>query len=1142
VVLCILACVAIGLGAALFFGPAGILAEPAVRLWGGGFTPSLKLGGVEGSLYSGLTLRGVEIASGDKKLLAVDGLDLQPTWQDGPWLSRVDLHGLSADVDDLSALASLFGGGEEKQSSFTMKPIDISLRDIRIKSREFFMTLNDAALTRDGKFALSVNVNGLPISVDGVVSPDGSVSLDAVIGSGRASMHGDVRSSFDGTISSVKVKELLMAVPNLNVDAYGEVEGYFRARGGTGSGELKLVGGVGKIPVNVDIPWSLRSEMLTVSDGRVASPFASAMIKASFDLSEAPTADRAFVRGEVRDASFGAMADAFPSLMPKVSGDKGMLDFWVSADATAGMAGAAKIAGKVFLRVPEMALNGSELLRGLRVIALFSPNSASKMPLVSGDISAQSASFGGYRLDGILASFRYDGAAAALGSLTAKFNDADLEASGSFSPSDMAIELDGTLSKLDPATIPALAGTVEGLLDAQVFVRGTPSDPKVSLVIAGEDTAVAGVPLRNPQIVCNYAYGKASVPDTTIALPGGFVSFGGEAVLKGEPRLNFEGTLSVDLDTLGDYLSDESDLSGAVDGRFRVQGPAAAAALAAHVHAPSVAAGGFAARDVFVDLSGTTENVNVRRVEAKIEGGTLSGGGGMTFGRRGRIKVAMKTRGINIRSLLSNMGIDGGVGGTLDGSLYLQGTPRRPELALSVTSPLSVKETLVDSLNVTASSPGRGRIDFAASAKLGDMKLALTGHTQTSRQAMTYAAETDMLDVDRLISARAPSMKGQFSGSVKAEVFGRVPREPRPRRAPRAGSDERRMRRRVRTVAVATEPVPQDRLDLLVNALPSGDAAIHVIVTAPVLSAYGASLENVALPIVVSGDRATVDGGTGTLFGGTLSLNAAVSMPDTAWKADAKLRDLDLAKASAPFLGGIEVTGSADADVNMKGNYGALMMTFASGTFKSSSGYLHKVAALSSLVPKGQVPFSEARGSFFWDGSELWLNPGTQVTAPKGGPLYKYLSVQGPMGLAGKNKLGLDFAGNFDVEVLSKLLNAVKGLFQLVTGTLSEGSGFARAAVSRLIGLEDHDFEDVSFQLRGGWSDLQLLNLKIDKPLADFLPAKLLTVEDEQEKKESDKKIQFNLKIPVGFGSTDDDAKDQFKRQFLDNLLNQVAF
>ena len=113
-----------------------------------------------------------------------------------------------------------------------------------------------------------------------------------------------------------------------------------------------------------------------------------------------------------------------------------------------------------------------------------------------------------------------------------------------------------------------------------------------------------------------------------------------------------------------------------------------------------------------------------------------------------------------------------------------------------------------------------------------------------------------------------------------------------------------------------------------------------------------------------------------------------------------------------------------------------------------------------------------------------------------------------------------------------------------MTGTLTGGGDFGgqilRSALGRMIGLQNRDFQDVTFQLKGSWKELQLLNLKIDKSLETYLPLKKMNAEEENEEKE--RKIQFHLRIPVGPGGEGDDEnpEDQVKRQFLDNLLNQV--
>ena len=67
---------------------------------------------------------------------------------------------------------------------------------------------------------------------------------------------------------------------------------------------------------------------------------------------------------------------------------------------------------------------------------------------------------------------------------------------------------------------------------------------------------------------------------------------------------------------------------------------------------------------------------------------------------------------VSLLPLLNQFGIDGVVGGYLDGSLLLQGTPLSPELTVKVTSPLTIRETLVDRLTVTVISPVKGKLEM----------------------------------------------------------------------------------------------------------------------------------------------------------------------------------------------------------------------------------------------------------------------------------------------------------------------------------------------------------------------------------------------------------------------------------------------
>ena len=68
---------------------------------------------------------------------------------------------------------------------------------------------------------------------------------------------------------------------------------------------------------------------------------------------------------------------------------------------------------------------------------------------------------------------------------------------------------------------------------------------------------------------------------------------------------------------------------------------------------------------------------------------------------------------------------------------------------------------------------------------------------------------------------------------------------------------------------------------------------------------------------------------------------------------------------------------------------------------------------------------------------------------------------------------------------------------------------------------------------------MQFLDLKVTKPIEDFLPINLLNKNEETQR--SEQKFKLQLKIPVGPGNhdpEDDSPADQIKQQLIDNLFD----
>jgi hypothetical protein len=736
---------------------------------------------------------------------------------------------------------------------------------------------------------------------------------------------------------------------------------------------------------------------------------------------------------------------------------------------------------------------------------------------------------GGVRLDDLAAVARYDGRSVVLDGLRGKIGRAPLDLSGVVDLKTGALRFDGALKGLSPASVPALAESVTGACDVVLSAQGTTRSPQVTVAISGEENRVADVPIRGLRLSGTWANDRVSIPETALRLPGGSVSFRGSVDLpKGaEPILDISGSLT-GLD-LGKTLSSlGTPITGSVGGTLKVSGPVSDAALEALVTSDRIGGTSMDIRDLHLDFAGTTRNVEIREVRVRVNGGSVEGRGKMSFERRGGMAVEMKVRGIEVRSLLSQFGVDAGMGGYLDGTLSLVGTPWRPELKLKVTSPLTIKETLVDNLAVTVSSPERGRLDFGADGQMGDLLLNVRGRLVRDREGggWTYSAEGGPLDLDRLATAKMPSMKGKYAGSVKVSASGRLNggrgRGSGEGRAQGRGSERRG---------------PQNR-----ELQDQGPQPVDIAITLPSFSTAGITMRDVSLPLCLLGDQVTLRDGTARLFDGAVSLSADVNLPDQQWRASVKIEGLDLGQAAEPFMSQGAIAGSADVSVSANGDYGTLMMVFARGDFKSGSGYIHEFSALDAVTKDGRLPFEEIRGSFFWDGKDLWLNPGSQATAPPGAPLYRYFALNGSLGIPGTG-LGLMCQGRFDVQALNTVLGALKSAFQYMTGTLSGGGSLGgsllRGVAAKVVGYTEHDFQDVTFQLKGSWQALQLLNLKISKSLEGYLPLSGMNDNPAPEGKDAERKFQINLRIPTGPGSTEDgeDTENQIKKQILDNLI-----
>ena len=1176
----------------LFLAAAGLvwlptgrwLLLPIVRHIGSGLVPSLRVEGLEGSLYGGYTVTGAALVSGDAALLELRSLSVRPNWHSilsgNPWPEALELEGLSTDVESLRSLADRFGGGAASSEPLHVLPVRISVRDAAIASPWGALNLTSLDLSEQGGLVLRSALGELPLEADAVIgfSPLEVVSSDVRIGKGKGSFKGRLEQPFDlrGDLSALSLGSLLELLPDgADLRGTGRLDGRFSVRGTVddleAGGVLSLTHThVRDVPLELRLPWSWSGGVLTVSDAafRSLSADASLALSADFRGGAGTSGPRLAARGSAKGVSLKNIGRL---LTPQagLAGEGGQVRFNLTADASGS------VSGDLSASLPEVAAGGKRLVRNLTADIRLTPGApphivcdgevfggrvrgrgealrrdgalrpemsftateldtalmASAFPTlaaaapsgklaltvrvdeamaVSGTLSSPGLTAGGVTVRDLSASLRCADGRAVLERLEGRIGKAPLSLSGTADLRRKGLGFEGRVLGLDPRSIPQIASQVRGLLDVKAFVGGSFSDPRVTVHLTGKDARVADIPLRGLKLSASYADGRLTLPESALNLPGGTLTLRGTVALprEGKPQLDLSGILNgLNLASLFGAGKPQG-LEGTLQGSFKVSGPTDSAALSASLRGTGIRAGGVPLDRLELDLRGTTREIRVNRLSASLGKGTLEGKGSVSLSARNpmdhKLDVRLAVRDLSLRELLNPFVPDAPVGGILNGSLTLQGSPAKPEATLRVDTPLTVRETIIDRLALSVQSSGKDRFALHASGKLGDFGLAVKGDVRREGSGWRYSMTTEPLDLDRMLSAKSPSLKGKLAGRMTAKLTGAVG----------AKGD---------------------------GALPS----VAVSLSIPRLTASGMTVTDIALPFRVSGGKATLSGGRAVFCKGSVRADADVNLAESKWQGTARVSGVDLGDLTRPFLPEGELVGSADANVRLKGNFGALMMVFANGSFTTSGGYLHKVEMIETISPIKRITFEAIRGTFFWDGSDLWLNPGTQATAGPGEPLYRYFSVNGPLGIPGKGDKGdkgdkglkLVCKGRFDVQMLNKVLGAMKGVFQYFTGGLSN-TNLLKSVLGEALGVNKRDFQDVSFVLAGGWSNLQLLNLRIDKPLKDYLPLEKLNRTEEQ--RGDGAQFRLNLKFPTGPGAKggENRTEDQLKDQLLDNLLN----
>ena len=422
------------------------------------------------------------------------------------------------------------------------------------------------------------------------------------------------------------------------------------------------------------------------------------------------------------------------------------------------------------------------------------------------------------------------------------------------------------------------------------------------------------------------------------------------------------------------------------------------------------------------------------------------------------------------------------------------GTVEKPTLDVKINRPVIYdKKIEINDINTKIKTVGKNHYAMNVKARVENFKPEADIDVMKQGEFWAYKVDTAPLDINSAIEAQMPSLSGIAKGFAKINVQGSSkPNTP------------------ININAASQKVTIMDKIDI----------------------------EKISLTVVVNlaKNKVEMKEGSAQVSNGLVNSGFEYDMSQKKWNGIVNVSHLNFGKMLAPFMPEGELVGSVDAKITMKGSNGIMPLSFANGKFSTTPGYLHKMSIIDKISPTKRVSFEKIAGSFFWNGTDLFLNPGTGAQAGPGEPLYRYFTVNGSAGIPGEG-LKLLFDGRFDVKILDQFLGAMKGVFQYMTGNILRD--IFKDTAARIMGIKRRDFQNVSFTLANSWQELKLLDLKITKSIEDVLPIELLN--NDEEKQREDKQFKFGVKIPVGKGEKsieDERPEHQLRQQLIDNLFN----
>jgi hypothetical protein len=316
----------------------------------------------------------------------------------------------------------------------------------------------------------------------------------------------------------------------------------------------------------------------------------------------------------------------------------------------------------------------------------------------------------------------------------------------------------------------------------------------------------------------------------------------------------------------------------------------------------------------------------------------------------------------------------------------------------------------------------------------------------------------------------------------------------------------------------------------------------------PHLSVFGMKMSDVSADVSIADGFIKMDDSTARAYGGQMKAQMTKDINRTMWSGKIDVAGADMASAFRDMSPDSEgsITGTANFSMQISGDSKRTSMQDGNGKLEVLNGEVSGFEGAKELLKiagDGALRFQSAMFTFNLDGKNIYIIPGSRISAPQNDPVYKYVTLDGS--LTTEQDVDLSCMGNVNIRALNALVAGIQGVIASTFengGVTDTNELFKNFLGNTITGFSKNEFRDVSLHISGKLGDLKFSNVSISNPVKlDPMPSVL---KDPNGYKE-EKGVKLKVEIPVGPGGENHAGSGvggQIGGQLLDQLIKGLIF